>query len=75
MDHLVPALIVATHNSQRTCHQSDHLIKTMKDEYGHVFQIYEQLVSFNIMAVDSISVKNLKEAISICKKRLHFVSI
>lgn len=47
----------------------------MKDEYGHVFQIYEQLVLFDVMAVDSLSVKNLKEAISICKKRLQSVSI
>uniref|UniRef100_A0A2S2NAG8 Death-associated protein kinase dapk-1 n=2 Tax=Aphidini TaxID=33387 RepID=A0A2S2NAG8_SCHGA len=44
----------------------------MKDEYGHVFQIYEKLVLFDIMAVDSLSVKNFKEAISISKKRLHF---
>jgi len=72
---LVPVLIVATYNDQKTCHQSNQLIKSMKDEYGHIFQIYEQLVLFDIMAVDSISVKNLKEAISICKKRLHFVSI
>lgn len=71
----MPALIVATHYGQRTCHQPNQLIKTMKDEYGHVFQIYEQLVLFDIMAVDSMSVKNLKEAISICKKRLNFVSI
>lgn len=68
-------IIVATHNGQRICHQPDQLIKTMKDEYGHVFQMYEQLVLFNIMAVDSLSVKNFKEAISISKKRLHFVSI
>lgn len=47
----------------------------MKDEYGHVFQLYDQLVQFDIMAVDSLSVKNLKEAINICKKRLHFVSM
>lgn len=71
----MPVLIVATHNSQRISRQLDQLIKTMKDEYGHVFQIYEQLLQFDIMAVDSLSVKNLKEAISICKKRLHFVSI
>jgi len=71
----VPVIIVATHNGQRICHQPDQLIKTMKDEYGHVFQIYEQLVLFNIIAVDSLSVKNFKEAISISKKRLHFVSI
>lgn len=68
-------LIVATHNGQRACHQPDQIIKTMKDEYGHVFHMYEHLVLFDIMAVDSLSVKNLKEAISICKKRLHFVSI
>ncbi|KAL4089847.1 hypothetical protein QTP88_024802 [Uroleucon formosanum] len=71
-NHLVPVIIVATHNGQRICHQSDQLIKTMKDGYGHVFQIYEQLVLFNIAAVDSLSVKNFKEAISISKKRLHF---
>lgn len=47
----------------------------MKDEYGHVFQIYDQLVLFDIIAVDSLSVKNLKEAISVCKKRLQVVSI
>lgn len=47
----------------------------MDDEYGHVFKIYEQLIQFDIMAVDSLSVKNFKEAISICKKRLHFVSL
>lgn len=47
----------------------------MKDEYGHVFQIHEHLVQFDVMAVDSLSVKNLKEAISTCKKRLQFVSI
>lgn len=74
-NHLVPAIIVATHNGQRVCHQSDQLIKTMKDEYGHVFQIYDQLVLFDIIAVDSLSVKNLKEAISVCKKRLQVVSI
>lgn len=68
-------LIVATHNGQRICHQSDQLIKTMKDEFGHVFQIYDQLIQFNVIAVDSLSVKNLKEAINTCKKRLHFVSI
>lgn len=73
-NHLVPLLIVATHNGQRICHQSDNLIKTVKSEYGHVFQIYEQLILFDIMGVDSLSVKNLKEAISICKKQLHFVS-
>lgn len=71
----MPVIIVATHNGQRICHQPDQLIKTMKDEYGHVFQLYEQIVLFNIMAVDSLSVKNFKEAISISKKRLHFVSI
>lgn len=75
MNHLVPALIIATHNGQKICHQSDQLIKTMKEEYGSVFQIYDQLVPFDIMAVDSLSVKNLKEAISICKKQLNFVSI
>lgn len=47
----------------------------MKDEYGHIFQIYDQLVQFDIIAVDSLSVKNLKEAISVCKKRLQIVSI
>lgn len=73
-NHLVPVIIVATHNGQRICRQSDQLIKTMKDEYGHVFQVYEKLVLFDIMAVDSLSVKNFKEAISISKKRLHFVS-
>ncbi|CAH1736859.1 unnamed protein product [Aphis gossypii] len=71
-NHLVPVIIVATHNGQRICRQSDQLIKTMKDEYGHVFQVYEKLVLFDIMAVDSLSVKNFKEAISISKKRLHF---
>jgi len=71
----VPVIIVATHNGQRICRQPDQLIKTMKVEYGHVFQIYEQLVLFDIMAVDSLSVKNFKEAISISKKRLNFVSI
>ncbi|XP_060849352.1 death-associated protein kinase 1-like isoform X2 [Rhopalosiphum padi] len=71
-NHLVPVIIVATHNGQRIGHQPDQLIKTMKDEYGHVFQIYEKLVLFDIMAVDSLSVKNFKEAISISKKRLHF---
>lgn len=71
-NHLVPVIIVATHSGQRICRQPDQLIKTMKDEYGHVFQIYEQLVLFDIMAVDSLSVKNFKEAISISKKRLHF---
>lgn len=71
----MPVLIVATHNGQKICCQPDQLIKTMKDEYSHVFQIYEQLVLFDIMAVDSLSVKNLKEAISICKKQLHFVSL
>ncbi|XP_026807303.1 death-associated protein kinase 1-like isoform X2 [Rhopalosiphum maidis] len=71
-NHLVPVVIVATHNGQRIGHQPDQLIKTMKDEYGHVFQIYEKLVLFDIMAVDSLSVKNFKEAISISKKRLHF---
>lgn len=70
----MPVIIVATHNGQRICRQSDQLIKTMKDEYGHVFQVYEKLVLFDIMAVDSLSVKNFKEAISISKKRLHFVS-
>lgn len=70
----MPVIIVATHNGQRIGHQPDQLIKTMKDEYGHVFQIYEKLVLFDIMAVDSLSVKNFKEAISISKKRLHFVS-
>lgn len=70
----MPVLIVATHNGQRTFCQPDQLIKTMKNEYGHVFQIHDQLVLFNIMAVDSLSVKNLKEGISICKKQLHFVS-
>lgn len=74
-NHLVPMLIVATHNGQRICHQSDNLIKTVKSEYGHVFQVYEQLIFFDIMGVDSLSVKNLKEAINICKKQLHFVSI
>lgn len=71
----MPVLIVATHNGQKICLQPDQLIKTMKNEYGHVFQIYEQLVLFDIMAVDSLSVKNLKEAISICKRQLNFVSI
>lgn len=68
-------IIVSTHNGQRICRQPDKLIKSMKDEYGHVFNMYEQLVLFDIMAVDSLSVKNFKEAISISKKRLHFVSI
>lgn len=68
-------IIVATHNGQRICHQSDQLIKTMKEEFGHVFQIYDQLIQFNVIAVDSLSMKNLKEAINTCKKRLHFVSI
>jgi len=72
---LVPILLVATHNGQRVCCQPDNLIKTIKEDYGHVFQVYEQLVQFDIMGVDSLSLKNLKEAISICKKRLHFVSI
>lgn len=70
----MPVIIVATHNGQKICRQSNQLIKTMKDEYGHVFQVYEKLVLFDIMAVDSLSVKNFKEAISISKKRLHFVS-
>lgn len=46
----------------------------MKDEYEHIFQIHDQLVQFDILRVDSLSVKNLKEAINMCKKRLHFVS-
>lgn len=71
----MPVIIVATHNSHRICHPPEQLIKTIKDEYGHIFQMYEQLVLFDIMAVDSLSVKNFKEAISISKKRLHFVSI
>ncbi|XP_025203710.1 death-associated protein kinase 1-like isoform X2 [Melanaphis sacchari] len=71
-NHLVPVIIVATHNGQKICRQPDQLIKTMKEEYGHVFQIYEKLVLFDIMAVDSLSVKNFKEAISMSKKRLHF---
>lgn len=75
LNNLVPMLIVATHNGQRICHTSDNLIRTVKSEYGHVFQIYEQLIFFDIMGVDSLSVKNLKEAISTCKKQLHLVSI
>lgn len=47
----------------------------MREEYGNIFQIYDQLIPFDIMAVDSLSVKNLKEAISICKKQLNSVSI
>jgi hypothetical protein len=74
-NHLVPLLIVATHNGQRMCYTSDNLIKTVKSEYGHIFQIYEQLIFFDIMGVDSLSIKNLKEAISSCKKQLHYVSI
>jgi len=70
----VPVVIVATHNGQKICHQSDQLVKTMKDEYGHVFQVHDQLIQFDIKKVDSLSVKNLKEAINMCKKRLHFVS-
>ncbi|XP_025421545.1 death-associated protein kinase dapk-1-like isoform X2 [Sipha flava] len=71
-NHLVPLLIVATHNGQRMCYTSDNLIKTVKSEYGHIFQIYEQLIFFDIMGVDSLSIKNLKEAISSCKKQLHY---
>lgn len=70
----MPVVIVATHNGQKICHQSDQLVKTMKDEYGHVFQVHDQLIQFDIKKVDSLSVKNLKEAINMCKKRLHFVS-
>lgn len=70
----MPVVIVATHNGQKICHQSDQLVKTMKDKYGHVFQVHDQMVQFDVKRVDSLSVKNLKEAINMCKKRLHFVS-
>ncbi|XP_050423467.1 death-associated protein kinase 1-like [Adelges cooleyi] len=70
--HLIPVLIVASHSGQKICQQPENnLLTKIKEEYGHVFNVYERIIMFDILAVDSLSIKNIKEAISDCKKRLH----